>query len=430
MSNFLAIATVTASLRQALQEAVATDVAGASVTATRPEAARSGNQEPVVNLYLYQVTPNAALRNSDLPARGPEGQPRNRSRVALDLHYLVSFYGNEARLEPQRLMGSVLRTLHERAVITRSMIERALADRNNGFLAGSDLASEVELVKLTPASLSLEELSKLWSIFFQTPYALSVAYTGTVVLIDGLAAPRPALPVRTHRIHLGPFSRPTIEHVAPEGGADQPVQADSRLRILGSWVNGEALRARVGMAVLTPQQVGERQLLVDLASAPASSLRAGVQSVQLVPAAGPPAPDGAALTADSNAFPIVVRPTVVAVRASSSPSKAKPSLPPRVTVDLRPRVGKEQRVALLLRASSQGEALTYTLPALPRDGDGGTLDFSASQVRPGGYLVAVQVDGAESPLEVDTDPNSPTFERYIAPRLTVAPKPHGEREGD
>jgi hypothetical protein len=104
-----------------------------------------------------------------------------------------------------------------------------------------------------------------------------------------------------------------------------------------------------------------------------------------------------------------------------------------VTVKLRPPVGKEQRVVLLLRATSKSKSLTYTLPAVARDKDSDTIDFSAGQVEPGDYLVAVQVDGAESALEVDADPNSPTFERYIAPKLTVEakpPKPHPDRGGD
>jgi hypothetical protein len=44
--------------------------------------------------------------------------------------------------------------------------------------------AQIENVKLTPISLSLEELSNLWSVFFQVPYALSVAYEAAAVLIE------------------------------------------------------------------------------------------------------------------------------------------------------------------------------------------------------------------------------------------------------
>jgi hypothetical protein len=42
----------------------------------------------------------------------------------------------------------------------------------------------IERIKLTPLTLSLEDLSKLWSVFFQVPYALSIAYEASVVLIE------------------------------------------------------------------------------------------------------------------------------------------------------------------------------------------------------------------------------------------------------
>jgi hypothetical protein len=40
-------------------------------------------------------------------------------------------------------------------------------------------------------------------------------------------------------------------------------------------------------------------------------------------------------------------------------------------------------------------------------------------VRAGEYLVRVQVDGAESPLVVDGDPTSPTFNQFLGPLVTI-----------
>ena len=59
MSNFLAIATVTATLSQVLQVAVGVDVPGAAMTTVRPDSTGSGLPTTGVNLYLYQVTPVA-----------------------------------------------------------------------------------------------------------------------------------------------------------------------------------------------------------------------------------------------------------------------------------------------------------------------------------------------------------------------------------
>jgi len=61
MSNYLAIATVTAALQQVLQTPLLNAVPGASVGFSRPDGKSAGQKGPVVNVYLYRVTPNAAM---------------------------------------------------------------------------------------------------------------------------------------------------------------------------------------------------------------------------------------------------------------------------------------------------------------------------------------------------------------------------------
>lgn len=200
MSNYLAIATVTAVIRDKLQEAASVAVPGAIVTTRRPEAVEDGGQhKPMINVFLYMVTPNAAWRNTDLEIRSPDPKaPDDRAReriekrpqVPLNLSYLLSFYGNELELEPQRLLGSVVSAIHAQPRLPPQVIHDTV--KGDKRLLGSDLefqVSYIENVTLTPISLSLEELSKLWSVFFQVPYALSVAYEASVVLIE-TGAPR------------------------------------------------------------------------------------------------------------------------------------------------------------------------------------------------------------------------------------------------
>src|SRR5215218_2103096 len=133
MSNYLAIATVTATLSRTLSAAVGTDVPTAGVTTLRPDDAPDRG----VNVYLYQVGPNGAWRNADLPTRRDDGRLVQRPRVALDLQYLLSFYGDEAQFEPQRMLGSVVRTLHTRPVLTQQMNRDTVSDPDNAFLASS-----------------------------------------------------------------------------------------------------------------------------------------------------------------------------------------------------------------------------------------------------------------------------------------------------
>jgi hypothetical protein len=408
MSNFLAVATVTATLNQLLQAAVGTDVPGATVTRVRPETAATGTPSTRVNLYLYQVTANTAWRNADVPTRRPNGQLVQRPQVALDLHYLLSFYGNEEQLEPQRLLGSAVRTLHARPVLTRQMIRDTVSNPAFTFLANSNLADGIELVKFTPLPLSLEELSKLWSVFFQITYTLSIAYQGTVVLIESEETPQETLPVRARNLYVMPFRQPVIAQVMAQTGADQPIVSASTLVIRGRQLRGEVTQVRIGGLELTPaaRDVSDTQINL-LLSGP--SLRAGVQGVQVIHQqlmGTPPVPHRGV---ESNVMAFVLRPTITAVSATST----------NVTVQVAPGIGRTQRVVLLLNAPTGETPTAYAFVAPSRTVDSNNMIIPINGVRAGGYLVRVQVDGAESPLTVDTNPASPTFNQYIGPQVTI-----------
>jgi hypothetical protein len=180
MSNFLAIATVTATLGDMLQSAIQADVPAAIVTKVRPDMQSAGVQTPTVNIYLYQATPN-----STLPFGLSGGTIPGRPRAALDLHYLLSFSGDESKYEPQLLLGSVIRILLDSPVLSKQAInEAALEPPFNDPSHPSDLGAQVEPIRITPAALSMDEMSKIWALF-QIPYTLSVAYQASVVFIDG-----------------------------------------------------------------------------------------------------------------------------------------------------------------------------------------------------------------------------------------------------
>src|ERR1044072_3091914 len=117
MSNYLAVATVTGTLQHVLSQAAAA-VPGAKVSTARPGGAEPAAREPAINVFLYQVTPNAAYRNCDLPTRRANGTLIQRPQAALTLHYLLSFYGDENNLEPQRLLGAGGRPMHAQPPFT------------------------------------------------------------------------------------------------------------------------------------------------------------------------------------------------------------------------------------------------------------------------------------------------------------------------
>jgi hypothetical protein len=192
MSNALAVATVTTAIAQIVRAAVQSAVAGSDVLTERPDTVAL--TQPRVRLFLYQAVLNPALRNNDLPTRTAAGIATKRPTAAIDLRYMLAFYGHEGALEPQLMMGAVIRDMHSKPVLTRDMIANAIASQP--FLTNSNLADSIEQVKIVPVTMELDDLSKLWSVLYQTPYALTIAYQVSVLLIesdDPATAPFPVL---------------------------------------------------------------------------------------------------------------------------------------------------------------------------------------------------------------------------------------------
>jgi hypothetical protein len=408
-----------------LQAAVEVDVPGATVRNLRPDALEQPNPPPQVNVYLYQVTPNAAWRNADLPTRRDNGSLVQRPYAALDLQYLLSFYGDEADLEPQRLLGRTVSLLHARPVLTReairSAIDAAVAADPNHFLATSNLDEQVEMVRFTPLSMNLEELSRLWSVFFQTPYALSVAYQGTVVLIEQEETAAAALPVRARNLYVEPFDHPEIERVVAQGGAGQPIVIGGTLLVQGRRLRGEITMLRVGGAEVSPTDVTDTQIQVQLAAPPfpAGSLRAGVQGVQVIHQRLMGTPPVAHPGVESNAVAFVLRPVVTGASVANVQGTGTDPRSADATLQLNPIVGSRQRVVLLLNERVATNPRAYTFVAPPRATDSTSITIPVTEVRAASYVVRVQVDGAESLLTVDTNQASPTFNQYIGPQVTI-----------
>jgi hypothetical protein len=432
VSNHLAIATVTASLAQVLQGAVQRDVPGTTVTTTRPDSANAAAGGTRVNLYLYQVTPNAAWRNADLPTRAENGRLMQKPRVAVDLHYLLTFYGNEAQHEPQRMLGSTIRALHSQPVLTREQIRRTIVSPNLSFLALSNLAEDIELVKFTPTSLTLEELSKLWAVFFQTQYTLSITYQGTVILIETDDTPSTSLPVLDRNIYAVPFRAPVVQQIALDAPGGGTIIALSDIVISGRALRGDVTQINFGGSKLppvVPTSIADTEVRVTLPA----DLRAGIQGLQVEHQflmGTPPTPHRGF---ESNVGAFVLAPIIT---QPGPPTFLQTSIDPQtqlinggITVRFTPRVTKSQRVRLFLnefQPPNTRAARGYVFTAPRQNGigqnaqDTDQINFTIQNVAAGDYLVRVQVDGAESPLERDTNNASQTFNQFIGPRVTIA----------
>lgn len=409
MSNALAIAAVTETLVQMLEANLvhASQVQNAWVSSVTPDQTAK-LASPGVNVFLYQVTPNAAFRNADLPTRAADGTLLRRPQVALDLHYLFTFYGDDTALEPQRLLGAVTLALHANPVLARSIIQPApIAPIHQGQAPGAALDSSLDkqsqLIRITPVSFSIEEMSKLWSFLLKVDYVLSSAYVASVVLIQtDDPAPASALPVLAYSLGAAPFNQLVIAQVVASPNPAAPIVAQSSIALIGSNLAapaGAPTQVLIGGVPAPTSQITPNRILLTLPP----GLAAGVQTVQAVQpmALGSPSTPHPGVGAMSSVTPFVLLPSI----APSSPPggfaiRVLPNFgsPPgrAIAVDVLPTAQSGQRVLLLL---------SQTAPPMRRLIDGGaltadanTLTFPIPGLTPGTYFVQVLVDGAQSPL--------------------------------
>ncbi|MBU7587418.1 MAG: DUF4255 domain-containing protein [Nostoc sp. TH1S01] len=421
MSNYLAIATVTATLQRTLQASVQVDVDGARVTTLRPDRLNNATPEAGVNIYLYDILLNSAWRSADLRQRYSDEKYTKRQQTGLDLYYLLTCYGNDVELEPQRLMGSVVRTFNSKSILTQEMIQETVSDATLSFLADSNLAEQVEAIAISPVDLNIEEISKIWTVFFQTPYALSLAYKASVVLIDSGELPKKPLPVRNIQRHVTPY-QPAIAHIKvaeelskiwqTQNAASPLILASSTLLIQGNKLNADITQVNIGNVTVNPQTVSDQQITLDLSTIPIASLRAGVQSLQVI---------HPQQRVNSNVVPILLRPTILDITVSNVHGRGDELRSADITVVVNLTIDKTQKVTLVLTELSLTQFTSYSSDQTKyRRNNSNSITFAIHDCLPGNYLVRLIVDGAESLFTVDTDSNSATFEQYIGPVAVIS----------
>jgi hypothetical protein len=250
MSDFTAIGGVSATFQSLLRDRMelpqGVPRANLQVTVALPQADDVPAEETRVNLFLYRVTEDGALKNQMIPG---EGHPSEYGHppLSLVLHYLVTGYGatqdngivNETR--SQFLLGSAMRVFHDHPIITDALVT-VQAPVGQTILHPS-LRREFEKIKLCLDPISLEDLSKVWTALTR-PYRLSAAYSVSVVQIESRRLKTLAAPVQTRRIHMAVTRRPEITAVYRTPVAPGEVIGDPRAHVLQELtIEGERFRA-------------------------------------------------------------------------------------------------------------------------------------------------------------------------------------------
>ena len=428
MSSPLAVGAVSAVLRNLLDNGlvdVGAPLGTVKVTAVAPDTIKldDPDEPPSLNVFLYRTSLNQGWQEVGLPSFDGNGFRVASPPLALNLHYLLTAYG-QSDFQAEILLGYAMHLLHERPVLDRAAIRRALDPSPLGSsilppafqaLTAADLADQVENVTITYEPIDTEEMSRLWSAI-QSHYRPTAGYLVSVVLIEARKPSRTPLPV----LSRGPVDLttgkdrgvvvepgllppyPTIVRVEPPDS--QPAaRLGETVRVAGHHLDGTSTVVRFAHRLLAePNEV----------TIGASTDTTGIDV---------PLPSGG--TAAQDWPPGVYVVTVSLVRPGDADPRdsnvaamllaPEPQLPPttvtrdattrRVTVTLNvsPEVRPAQDASLTLGGDT-GLARTHATQTP-------TLTFDLGDVPPGAQWVRLTVDGVES-LLVDRSAEPPTFD--------------------
>lgn len=129
-----------------------------------------------LSLYLYSITPTPELRNEmEIPGNTIDDEPVS---LPLNLYYLLTTFSRlpdltSRSLDAQLLMGQAMRVFFE-----------------NGILTGSALRGRLPLdeeLRVSLQPITVEDLTRVWSVFPDKALTASVSYLVTPVRLRSTA---------------------------------------------------------------------------------------------------------------------------------------------------------------------------------------------------------------------------------------------------
>ncbi|HME38778.1 MAG TPA: DUF4255 domain-containing protein [Steroidobacteraceae bacterium] len=405
MSNPLAIAAVTATLRNLLMTGISADPDLADVTVTMQpvdRARQGGVVTNQLNVFLYHILPSAAWRNMDMPGRvrnGETGVPP----LALNLYYLLTAYGrNDDQVVPfsHHLLGRAMSVLGDHPLLFASDIKAALPN--------NDLWNQVERIRFTLQPLPQDELSKLWT-GFQTGFRLSMAYEAAVVLIDSNVSAKTPLPVLSRGTGdtgaivqasmAAPY--PNLTGLILPNMQTSVVPGDS-VTLQGSLLGGDQIAVNFDnpnlaqpIVLQVPAPASDTEVPIKIPDVPATWV-AGYYTVTVtVSRAGQP-------DRTTNALSLALAP-VITSKLPLAVKQAKGIA--TIALTSKPQLRPGQRVALLLGDQE--------IVAPDRAAQSNQTSFSApvpaGTVLPASRRIRLRVDGVDSPI-IDWTKTPPAFD--------------------
>lgn len=451
MNHGLAIASITAILKNILENGLVQDAALSSMgnvlfTTLPPDQITVGaDGQPQLNLFLYQVTQNRNATSVNNHGDNYSGYPDSSLQpLDVNLHYLLTVYGTKD-FQTELLLGFVMALMNQASTLSDQEVLGALEHcslmNRTGLLAQAiattsvaTVAKQLGQIQIKPDLLNTEQMSRLWSLL-RGAYRPSVIYqvsmsespAETPASLERSLPSVPSAPVEPPVKLPAPPAEALISPESPMS-ATEPVfgvggSADTQksprltqvvassltngriipgcdLILYGKSLQGEITKLRFDQldTLLTPEIIEDSRLLLRLPS----TLFAGYRQIQVIhQLVGMPTGP----IAVSEPFSFKLHPTIEAKveQTSTSEKEEEPGEGEtllRVMFSLQIEPGQDVILKLIPTASSSS---VYTFQAPVREGPVDQLQIPIQRCHPGIYQVVASIDGVESFVDRHSD---------------------------
>ena len=176
MADYMALADIGQTLVDLLRDRMESLIERNSMALMSPGDVGAGDSSIRLTLFLYRVTENPDLKNTEVVQADPEkvkGRP-----MVLDLHYMMTSHPASS------IEDRTERTKDEQMVLCRAMQVFHDHPALKGSVLRGNLSEDDPTPHLTQEPVDIEDQAKIWSTFADLPFRSSVFYVVTPVLVQ------------------------------------------------------------------------------------------------------------------------------------------------------------------------------------------------------------------------------------------------------
>jgi len=131
----------------------------------------------LLTLFLYKVLESPELKNAErsVTPRADGSLIERRAPLTLDAYFLLTAHAKPNLLNAHQALSRAMRVFFDNGVLHGSLLRAQSTTR--GLTSDS-------VLRITLNPITMEDMTRIWSVFPDTPYEISVTYLVTPVPIE------------------------------------------------------------------------------------------------------------------------------------------------------------------------------------------------------------------------------------------------------